>query len=108
MARECVVFASAPHVASVIVRSGVAQPASKSKSAAIPSINGMLIDSEDGRYAAIVMDVPTTEDLWMMHSIIFANFALIITRPTFADLTAIRHTLTLLLTGLKSEKRLAN
>jgi Flp pilus assembly CpaE family ATPase len=71
------------------------------------SINGMLIDSEDGRYAAIVMDVPTTEDLWMMHSIIFANYALIVTRPTLADLTAIRHTLTLLLTGLKSEKRLA-
>jgi len=71
------------------------------------SINGMLIDSEDGRYAAILMDVPTTEDLWMMHSIIFANYALIVTRPTLADLTAIRHTLTLLLTGLKSEKRLA-
>lgn len=71
------------------------------------TINGMLIDSEDGRYAAIVMDVPTTEDLWMMHSIIFANYALIVTRPTLADLTAIRHTLTLLLTGLKSEKRLA-
>ncbi|MEN4099348.1 MAG: hypothetical protein ROW52_05450, partial [Anaerolineaceae bacterium] len=59
------------------------------------------------RYAAIVMDVPTTEDLWMMHSIIFANYALIVARPTLADLTAIRHTLTLLLTGLKSEKRLA-
>jgi len=71
------------------------------------SINGMLIDSEDGRYAAIVMDVPTTEDLWMMHSIIFANYALIVARPTLADLTAVRHTLTLLLTGLKSEKRLA-
>jgi Flp pilus assembly CpaE family ATPase len=71
------------------------------------SINGMLIDSEDGRYAAIVMDVPTTEDLWMMHSIIYANYALIVARPTLADLTAVRHTLTLLLTGLKSEKRLA-
>jgi Flp pilus assembly CpaE family ATPase len=67
----------------------------------------MLIDSEDGRYAAIVMDVPTCEDLWMMHSIIFANYALIVTRPTLADLTSVRHTLTLLLTGLKSEKRLA-
>jgi Flp pilus assembly CpaE family ATPase len=71
------------------------------------TINGMLIDSEDGRYASIVMDVPTTEDLWMMHSLIFANYALIVTRPTLADLTAVRHTLTLLLTGLRSEKRLA-
>ncbi len=70
------------------------------------SINGMLIDSEDGRYAAIVMDVPSSEDLWMAHSIIFANTALIVARPTLADLAAIRHTLTLLVSGLKSEKRL--
>lgn len=71
------------------------------------SINGMLSDSEGGRYAAIIMDVPTCEDMWMMHSLLFANYALIVTRPTLADLTAIRHTLALLLTGLKSEKRLA-
>jgi len=71
------------------------------------SINGMLIDSEDGRYAAIVMDVPSSEDLWMAHSIVFANYALVVARPTLADLAAIRHTLSLLLTGLKSEKRLA-
>jgi Flp pilus assembly CpaE family ATPase len=71
------------------------------------SINGMLIDSEDGRYAAIVMDVSSSEDLWMAHSIIFANYALIVARPTLADLAATRHTLNLLLSGLKSEKRLA-
>jgi len=71
------------------------------------TINGMLIDSEDGRYAAIVMDVPSNEDLWMAHSIIFANYALIVARPTLADLAAVRHTLSLLLSGLKSEKRLA-
>jgi len=71
------------------------------------TINGMLIDSEDGRYAAIVMDVPSNEDLWMAHSIIFANYALIVARPTLADLAATRHTLNLLLSGLKSEKRLA-
>ena len=71
------------------------------------SINGMLIDSEDGRYAAIVMDVPSSEDLWMAHSIIFANTALIVARPTLADLASTRHTLTLLLSGMRSEKRLA-
>jgi Mrp family chromosome partitioning ATPase len=58
------------------------------------SIYSMLTDSEDGRYASIVMDVPTSEDLWMAHSLIFANTALIVARPTLADLTAIRHTLT--------------
>jgi cellulose biosynthesis protein BcsQ len=71
------------------------------------SINGMLIDSEDGRYAAIVMDVPASEDLWMAHSVIFANYALIVARPTLADLASTRHTLNLLLSGLRSEKRLA-
>lgn len=71
------------------------------------TINGMLIDSEDGRYAAIVMDVPSSEDLWMAHSIVFANTALIVARPTLADLASTRHTLTLLLSGMRSEKRLA-
>lgn len=71
------------------------------------TINGMLIDSEDGRYAAIVMDVPSSEDLWMGHSIVFANTALIVARPTLTDLAATRHTLTLLLSGMRSEKRLA-
>jgi Flp pilus assembly CpaE family ATPase len=71
------------------------------------SINGMLIDSEDGRYAAIVMDVPSSEDLWMAHSVIYANYALIVTRPTLSDLASTQHTLNLLLSGLRSEKRLA-
>jgi Flp pilus assembly CpaE family ATPase len=69
------------------------------------SIYRMLVDSEDGRYAAIVMDAPSSEDLWMVNSILFANVALIVARPTLADLAAVRHTLTLLLSGLKSEKR---
>ncbi|NMB69370.1 MAG: hypothetical protein GYA20_11485 [Chloroflexi bacterium] len=71
------------------------------------TINGMLIDSEDGCYAAIIMDVPASEDLWMGHSIVFANTALIVARPTLADLAATRHTLNLLLSGMRSEKRLA-
>ncbi len=50
----------------------------------------MLIDSEDGRFAAIVMDLPTTEDLWDdAFQSFFANYALIVARPTLADLTAI-------------------
>lgn len=71
------------------------------------TINGMLIDSEDGRYAAIIMDVPSSEDLWMGHAIVFANTALIVTRPTLADMASTRHTLNLLLSGMRSEKRMA-
>lgn len=71
------------------------------------TIHGMLSDTEDGRYAAIVMDLPAAEDAWMAHAAIFANAALIVARPTLADLAAVRHTLTFLLSGLRSEKRLA-
>ena len=71
------------------------------------TINGMLIDSEDGRYAAIVMDVPSCEDLWMGHALVFANSALIVARPTLADLAAVRHTLVMMQSSLRSEKRLA-
>ena len=64
----------------------------------------MLIDSGDGRYAAIVMDVPSSEDLWMAHSIIFANHRPDRARPTLADLAATRHTLTLLLSGMQERE----
>lgn len=71
------------------------------------TINGMLVDSEDGRYAAIVMDVPSSEDLWMGHALVFANSALIVARPTLSDLAAVRHTLVMMQSSLRSEKRLA-
>lgn len=71
------------------------------------TIYNMLMDSEDGRYAAILMDTPPAENLWLMHALLFANVALVVARPTLADLAAVRHSLTLLLNGLKAEKRLA-
>ena len=71
------------------------------------TIQGMLNDSENGHYAAIVMDVPSSEDLWMAHSVVFANTALIVARPTLSDLAATRHTLSLLLSGMRIEKRMA-
>jgi hypothetical protein len=43
----------------------------------------------------------------MAHSIVFANTALIVARPTLADLASTRHTLNFLLSGMRSEKRLA-
>ena len=56
---------------------------------------------------AILMDTPPAENLWLMHALLFANVALVVARPTLADLAAVRHSLTLLLNGLKAEKRLA-
>lgn len=51
---------------------------SSSKQTKEKSVNRILIDSEYVRSAAILLDVSTTEDLWMMHSIILTNSVLIV------------------------------
>ena len=60
------------------------------------SIYAMLMGAEDGSYAAMVMDLPLSESEWMLHPLFFANQALIVARPTLADLFAVRHTLNFL------------
>lgn len=69
------------------------------------SIYSMLLDCENGRYAAIIMDIPSHEDTWTIHPLVFANTILIVARPTLADCAAVRHTLNLLLYGLREENR---
>ena len=69
------------------------------------SIYSMLLDCENGRYAAILMDIPAHEDTWTIHPLVFANTILIVARPTLADCAATRHTLNLLLYGLREENR---
>ncbi len=60
------------------------------------SIHSMFLAAEDGSYAAMVMDLPLAESEWMLHPLFFANLALIVARPTMADLFAVRHTLNFL------------
>jgi cellulose biosynthesis protein BcsQ len=60
------------------------------------SIHSMFLAAEDGSYAAMVMDLPLAESEWMVHPLFFANLALIVARPTLADLFAVRHTLNFL------------
>lgn len=60
------------------------------------SIYSALLSAEDGTYAAMVMDLPGAETTWMLHPLYFANIALVVARPTTADLFATRHTLTTL------------
>lgn len=69
------------------------------------SIYSMLLDCENGQYAAIIMDIPSHEDTWTIHPLVFANTVLIVARPTLADCAAVRHTLNLLLYGLREENR---
>lgn len=57
------------------------------------SIYSMFLAAEDGSYAAMVMDLPLAESEWLLHPLFFANLALIVARPTMADLFAVRHTL---------------
>jgi cellulose biosynthesis protein BcsQ len=57
------------------------------------SIYAGLLAADDGSYASMVMDLPCAESLWMLHPLAFANIALIVARPTVADLFAVRHTL---------------
>ncbi len=57
------------------------------------SIYSMFLAAEDGSYAAMVMDLPLAESEWMVHPLFFANLALIVARPTMADLFAVRHSL---------------
>jgi cellulose biosynthesis protein BcsQ len=60
------------------------------------SIYSMFLAAEDGSYAAMVMDLPLAESEWLLHPLFFANLALIVARPTMADLFAVRHTLNFL------------
>lgn len=69
------------------------------------SIYSMLLDCEDGKRAAIVMDLPAFECAWMLQPLVFANTVLVVARPTLADCSAVRHTLNLLSRGLKEENR---
>jgi Flp pilus assembly CpaE family ATPase len=57
------------------------------------SIYAALLAADDGSHASMVMDLPSAESPWMLHPLAFANIALIVARPTVADLFAVRHTL---------------
>ena len=60
------------------------------------SIYSSLLSAEDGSYGALIMDLPSDESEWMIHSLLFANVALLVYRPIMADLFAARHTLNML------------
>jgi len=60
------------------------------------SIYSSLLAAEDGSYGALIMDLPSDESEWMIHSLLFANVALLVYRPIMADLFAARHTLNML------------
>jgi cellulose biosynthesis protein BcsQ len=60
------------------------------------SIYSSLLAAEDGSYGALIMDLPADESEWLIHSLLFANVALLVYRPIMADLFVARHTLNML------------
>ncbi len=57
-------------------------------------------------YAAVLLDLPGGEGPWMLHPLLAANTAVLLARPTLADLAATRHLLVLLLEQLRGEHRI--
>lgn len=65
----------------------------------------LLLNCEDGNYAAVIMDTPAHEDTWTALPLVYANTVLVVARSNTADCAAVGHTLKLLLYGLSEENR---
>ncbi len=70
------------------------------------SIYSLVMSSWTRNYAAVLLDLPSGEDVWSLQGIAAANTAVIVSRCTLADMAATRHKLVLLLERLTSEHRI--
>jgi cellulose biosynthesis protein BcsQ len=70
------------------------------------SIYSLVMASWTRSYAAVLLDLPGGEGTWTMHPLLAANTAVIVARPTLADLAATRHLLVLLLERMRNEHRI--
>ena len=70
------------------------------------SIYSLVMASWTRNYAAVLLDLPSGEQPWSLQGLTAANTAVIVARSTIADLTAVRHTLILLLERLVGEHRI--
>lgn len=60
------------------------------------SVHSLLMSCEDGRHPAIIVDTPTSENMWKTHAALFANLAILVYRPTIQDVFAAAQTLSVL------------
>ncbi len=70
------------------------------------SIYSLVMASWTRSYAAVLLDLPAGEGIWTMHPLLAANTAVIVARPTLADLAATRHLLVLLMERMRNEHRI--
>ncbi len=60
------------------------------------SVHSLLMSCEDGRHPAIIVDTPTSENMWKTHAALFATLAILVYRPTIQDVFAAAQTLSVL------------
>ena len=70
------------------------------------SIYSLVMASWTRSYAGVMLDLPCSEGIWTMHPLMAANTAIIVSRPTLADLAATRHLLVLLMERMRNEHRI--
>ncbi len=70
------------------------------------SLHSLVMASWTRSYAAVLLDLPHGEGIWTLHPLMAANTAVIVARPTLADLAATRHLLVLLMERMRNEHRI--
>lgn len=70
------------------------------------SIYSLVMASWTRSCDAVLLDLPAGEGIWTMHPLLAANTAVIVARPTLADLAATRHLLVLLMERMRNEHRI--
>ena len=83
-----------------------AASASDADRSAPGSIHSLVMASWSKSYAAVCLDLPTAENTWALQGLGAANTAVIVARPTFADIAATWHHLVLLLEKLAGAHRI--
>ena len=70
------------------------------------SLYSLVMASWMRNYAAVLLDLPQGEGIWTLHPLLAANTAVIVARPTLADLAATKHLLVLLTDRMRNEHRI--
>ena len=70
------------------------------------SIHSLVMSSWSKGYAAVCLDLPTAENTWSLQGLGAANTAVIVARPTLADISATWHSLVLLLEKISGTHRI--
>ncbi len=101
--KEALEVIVAPENSVEYARAAEASAAGKSEA---NSLHSLVMASWTRSYAAVLLDLPHGEGIWTLHPLMAANTAVIVARPTLADLAATRHLLVLLMERMRNEHRI--